>query len=870
MLQIITNRAIALRKMVIPEGKYPFLLELPVAKSPISMVPLSRLYPYASQLPAGTSQLTFEGLPEGRWYRKPNSYGLDKYMRIGFPTHRLDLLLGRNELGDSPPSELLTILTTSLWDLIAIHQLTNTDDVHENATYDTRAADIYRIVLASREQQDIRSLGYAEDRTLQAILSHCTGCNIEGFCNIINMNQIALKHHYMYYSSPNPELTSDKKFTTELLAPFNSAHNLHFDGLSPDLFDGTVDRFIRGNPPYDGNDGGTTIKDLLNSSETASKLEARAFRAVYFLPLNPNELRLRTSTGKATALMILPANTVSFIPNDYWYGRAKISVGNYDQPDTKMTILLYENQRAKADSPIDHTMLNKYLAAWFLSIQQVAPQHLAEVLAETSIPTEFFSLATNSSLPQVLRFWEPPLPPSATAQAGAHVDSQSVTPAKDLIEWDRKAAFLGAFPDSFPTMLRALGNPKGKIPALARQISLRMRAYNTEAVQNFHKLCRIPPPRPSTNEGNQAVASILNDILNTIGAADTEDTETPSLNSGKRPTKPPVKIRPLTRPHSPKMWKLPNLGTREAWNLSVRALHDEAPHDAWLCGDEILAAVQALSNSPLTDGVTPFTTPAGHLTHQPLINKLEEFSMRELSTRAKELRPTKPTTIQKSLSSDSPPFTQVSGNGVHWISIGFWPKHLTAYLYDPTNAFPSTLKRQLLKTLTTSWTVHDLSLHTQNDTYQCGIHAILFSHMILALTMDAPTITDPLDFTVLDSQITTRRRDDPNELLSDLHNYLAALKPEATTMLRASYTLKLANTHKDMYEFNPITANLNTTPLLQGSQNNPFTDVSLSNTTRSPLPTPDPYTLPLAPSLSLTPAPIPDTDTSATPQLIPG
>ena len=75
-----------------------------------------------------------------------------------------------------------------------------------------------------------------------------------------------------------------------------------------------------------------------------------------------------------------------------------------------------------------------------------------------------------------------------------------------------------------------------------------------------------------------------------------------------------------------------------------------------------------------------------------------------------------------------------------------------------------------------------------------------------------------------------------------------------------------------MYEFNPITANMHTTPLLQGSQNNPFTDVSLSNTatTRPPLPTPDPNTLPLAPSLSLTPAPIPDTDTSATPQLIPG
>jgi hypothetical protein len=212
MLQILAKRAAALTKMVMPQGKHPFLLELPVAKSFISMVPLSRLYPYASLLPAGASQLTFEGLPEGRWYRKPNSFGLDKYMRIGFPAHRLDLLLDRGELGNSPPNELLNILTTTLWDLVALHLLTNTDDIHENAKYDTRAADIYRIVPASREQQDIRSLGYAEDRTLQAILSHCTGCNIEGFCNIINMNPIALKHHYMYYSSPDPEFTSDRKF----------------------------------------------------------------------------------------------------------------------------------------------------------------------------------------------------------------------------------------------------------------------------------------------------------------------------------------------------------------------------------------------------------------------------------------------------------------------------------------------------------------------------------------------------------------------------------------------------------------------------------------------------------------------------------
>jgi hypothetical protein len=30
------------------------------------------------------------------------------------------------------------------------------------------------------------------------------------------------------------------------------------------------------------------------------------------------------------------------------------------------------------------------------------------------------------------------------------------------------------------------------------------------------------------------------------------------------------------------------------------------------------------------------------------------------------------------------PFNLVSGTGMHWISAAFWPKHRTAYLYDPT------------------------------------------------------------------------------------------------------------------------------------------------------------------------------------------
>jgi hypothetical protein len=97
--------------------------------------------------------------------------------------------------------------------------------------------------------------------------------------------------------------------------------------------------------------------------------------------------------------------------------------------------------------------------------------------------------------------------------------------------------------------------------------------------------------------------------------------------------------------------------------------------------------------------------------------------------------------LKSKLAQTEAPFTQICGAAHHWVSIGFWPKHRTAYLYDPLNAFPSTLKTQLQKTLTTTWTIYDLNLRTQYDSYQCGIHAILFAHLIIALTLMVPAIS---------------------------------------------------------------------------------------------------------------------------------
>jgi hypothetical protein len=99
--------------------------------------------------------------------------------------------------------------------------------------------------------------------------------------------------------------------------------------------------------------------------------------------------------------------------------------------------------------------------------------------------------------------------------------------------------------------------------------------------------------------------------------------------------------------------------------------------------------------------------------------------------------------------------------------VSFWPLHKTAFLYDPINRFPTTLRERLRSTLAEGegWTIHDLALHTQHDPYQCGVHAILFSHLILALTADGPH-TLPLNTIVLNH--TADRTGDPLTLLANL------------------------------------------------------------------------------------------------------
>jgi hypothetical protein len=187
-------------------------------------------------------------------------------------------------------------------------------------------------------------------------------------------------------------------------------------------------------------------------------------------------------------------------------------------------------------------------------------------------------------------------------------------------------------------------------------------------------------------------------------------------------------------------WRLPISAGRSNADYAIHALHPDAPFNAWLTDDEIPATVQALSGSPIGDGVHPYTTAAGLQPHHTLLEHLKtlgEEVMREgvISGRG---------TVGKRLLAGLP-FNLVSGTGMHWISVAFWPRHRTVYLYDPLNTFPSTLRTTLRETLPIQWIIHDLNIRTQRDTFECGVHSILFSHLVLVLTPDGEQRVRPLE-----------------------------------------------------------------------------------------------------------------------------
>jgi hypothetical protein len=72
-----------------------------------------------------------------------------------------------------------------------------------------------------------------------------------------------------------------------------------------------------------------------------------------------------------------------------------------------------------------------------------------------------------------------------------------------------------------------------------------------------------------------------------------------------------------------------------------------------------------------------------------------------------------------------------------------------------------------------AWTIYDINQRTQYDGYQCGTHAILFAHLILALTTDGPSNIAPLNRSILTLNRRPEQTDNPTQLLVALREYIS-------------------------------------------------------------------------------------------------
>ena len=88
-----------------------------------------------------------------------------------------------------------------------------------------------------------------------------------------------------------------------------------------------------------------TINRTLDKAEITT-LKSEPFRAIFFLPLTPEKLEKRLEHPSATLLISFPNNTIPFTPDSHWYGTHTGKTGCYNQQNTNLLLIQYENAKA--------------------------------------------------------------------------------------------------------------------------------------------------------------------------------------------------------------------------------------------------------------------------------------------------------------------------------------------------------------------------------------------------------------------------------------------------------------------------------------------------------------------------------------------
>ena len=259
-----------------------------------------------------------------------------------------------------------------------------------------------------------------------------------------------------------------------------------YDGLSEANHCGCV----YGNPPYDGRgSGGGTIRRLLDMAEGLS-VTKRDYRAVFFLPLTPENLRARLRHPHCELVMFFPNRTVPFIPSSFWRtGGPKFTGRFYDEENTNLVILKYEHPISTTLSVINYDALHRKLANWFLSV--IPPEMCTDdCFALTNVPVSYFHSFTGcSDLPDLWKFWNP-RDLNFESYPGASQDGQFIgcSPFHDTLSIDHKLTLVGIPPRHFDKVLKILGHKSADTYRICQSLVEHLKTHTIQTLKLYRRL----------------------------------------------------------------------------------------------------------------------------------------------------------------------------------------------------------------------------------------------------------------------------------------------------------------------------------------------------------------------------------------------
>jgi hypothetical protein len=257
-----------------------------------------------------------------------------------------------------------------------------------------------------------------------------------------------------------------------------------------------------------------------------ASVDQESFRAFCFVPLTDAKLRERLLHPQAKLLMRFPVDSVPFIPDGYWYGKRKKSVGCYRQKNTNMVLLMYESVIKGHLPPLEDEFFQS-LASWFMSVSP-DKHHNKNSLQFTGIPMRFYENVRTQIFPEEWKLWQVDLTkttpvndtyPSRNQYVGAIQDGKHIgaSPFSDIIGWDRVATHLGLLPDSFRLFLSDVGIPYSQLSTVHDSFINIMREHSYKLFKLYWSLQRqvllngeqSQDPTPHVMETNSDYPSVI-------------------------------------------------------------------------------------------------------------------------------------------------------------------------------------------------------------------------------------------------------------------------------------------------------------------------------------------------------------------------